>query len=264
MAISQIQVCHLASPLPSLFTLTISGLFQLFVQFWPSSGPSGAGRALLPLTAPPPVESKNFRSKDFSLVPLAQGYRCLVAVFLPFGRAISLFLAHRAGQSCPSKPTLGCQKLDPPFCGVWSSALFFASKTTKGHRNQRFSGYLSWVGGDIRKKNPPQPMISIIASCISESCFFFQKSVLIFSQPPVFRLGGGVAECCAIVWVVEPLLALGFSYHVLVFWWGEKPCEAPRWPSPLGTSRVGEVVKFTRPRLQESPYLPRRLGLNMP
>ena len=56
---------------------------------------------------PPPVESENFRSRDFSLVPLAQGYRCLVAVFLPFDRAIFLFLAHRAGQSCQAKPTFG-------------------------------------------------------------------------------------------------------------------------------------------------------------
>ena len=39
-------------------------------------------------------------------MPLAQGYGCLV-----FGRAISLFLAHRAAQSCQSKPTLGCRKL---------------------------------------------------------------------------------------------------------------------------------------------------------
>ena len=31
-AISQIRVCHLASPLPSTFTLTISGLFQVLVQ----------------------------------------------------------------------------------------------------------------------------------------------------------------------------------------------------------------------------------------
>ena len=197
-------------------------------------------------------------------MPLAQGYRCLVAVFLPFGRAISLFLAHRAGQSCQSKPTSGCQKLNPLFCGVWSPALFFGSKTMNGHRNQRFWGNLSWVGGDIRKNPPPQPMISIISACISESPIPFQKSVLIFSQPPEFQLSGGVAECCAFAWVVEPLLALGFSSHVLVFWWGEKPCEAPRRPSPLGTSRLGEVVKSTRPRLQESPYLPRRLGRSMP
>ena len=71
----------------------------MFSQFWPSSGPTGAGRALLLLTAPPPVESEHFRSRDFSLVPLAQGYRCLVAVFLPFGRAISLFLATANGIS---------------------------------------------------------------------------------------------------------------------------------------------------------------------
>ena len=146
-----VQVCHLASPLPSLFTLTISGLFQLLVQFGTSSGPSGASRTLLPLTTPSLVESKNFRSTDFSLLPLAQGYRCLVAVFLPFGKAISLFLAHGAGQSCQSKPTLGCRKLNPLFCGVWSSTLFFGSKTMNGHPNQRFWGVLSWVGGDIRK-----------------------------------------------------------------------------------------------------------------
>ena len=156
-------------------------------------------------------------------------------------------------------------KLNPLFCGVWSSALFFGSKTMDGHPNQRFWGVLSWVGGDIRKKPPPQAMISIIASCISASRFSFQKSVLIFSQPPKFQLkSGGVAECCAIVWVVESLLALGFSSLVLVFWWGEKPVEAPRRPPPLGTSRLGEVFKSTRPRLLESPHLPRRLGRNMP
>ena len=83
-----VQVCHLASPLPSqVFS-------NCLYSFWPSSGPSGAGRALLQLTAPPQVELKNFRSRNFSLVPLAQGYRCVVAVFLPFGRAISLFLTH--------------------------------------------------------------------------------------------------------------------------------------------------------------------------
>ena len=119
--------------------------------------------------SPTPRGVKNFGSRDFSLVPLAQGYRCLVAVFLPFHRAISLFLAHRAGQSCQSKSTLGCQKLNPLCCGVWSPALFFGSKTTNGHPNQRFWGNLSWVGGDIRKHPPPQPMISIIRSCIFES-----------------------------------------------------------------------------------------------
>ena len=184
MASSQIQVCHLASPLPSAFTLIISGLLQLLVQYWPSSGPSGAGRALLPLTAPPPVESKIFRSRDFSLVPLAQGYRCLVAVFLPFGRAISLFLAHRAGQSCQSKPTLGCQRLNPLFCGVWSPALFFGSKTMNGHPNQRFWGDLSWVGGDIRKNPPPQPTISIISACISESPIPFSEISSDFQPTP--------------------------------------------------------------------------------
>ena len=111
-----------------------------------------------------------------------------------------------------------------------------------------------------QKKPPPQPMNSIIRSCIFESPILFQKSVLILSQPPEFQLSGGVVECCAFAWVVEPLLALGFSSHVLVFWWGEKPCEAPRRPSPLGTSRLGEVVKSTRPRLMESPYLPRNFG----
>ena len=93
---------------------------------------------------------------------LAQGYRCLVAVFLPFDRGISLFLAHGAGQSCQSKPTLGCQKLNPLFCEVWSSALFFGSKTINEHPNQSFWGDLSWVGGDIRRNLPPQPIISII------------------------------------------------------------------------------------------------------
>ena len=144
-AISQIQVCHLASRLPSTFTLTISGLFQLVVELLAFTGPSGAGRALLPLRAPPPVESKDFRCRDFTLVPL-------VAVFLPFGRAISLFWNHRAGESCQSKPILGCPKLNPLFCGVWSSALFFGSKTMNGHPNQRFWGTLSWVGWDIRKR----------------------------------------------------------------------------------------------------------------
>ena len=67
-------------------------------------------------------------------------------------------------------------------------------------------------------KPPPEPMISIIESCISEShSFFFRKLVLIFSLLPEFQLSGGFAECCAIVWVVEPLLALAFSSHVLVF-----------------------------------------------
>ena len=114
----------------------------------------------MPLTAPPPVESENFRSRDSSLVPLAQGYRCLVAGFQPFGRAICLFLAHRAGQSCQSKPTLGCRGLNPLFGGVWSPVLFFGSKTMNGHPNQRFLGNLSWVGGGIRKNPPPQPMIA--------------------------------------------------------------------------------------------------------
>ena len=146
-----VQVCHLVSPLPSPSTLTISGLFQLFVQFWPSSGPSGAGRALPPLTVQPRVESKTFGSRAFSLVPLAQGDRCMVAVVLCFGRAISLFLAHRAGQCCQSKPTLGCRKLNLLFCGVWSVAFSFGSKTENGHPNQRLWGDLSWVGGSIRK-----------------------------------------------------------------------------------------------------------------
>ena len=264
MAISQVQVCHLAPPLSSVFTLTISGLFHLFVQFWPSSGPSGAGGALLPLTARPPGEAKSFRCSDFSLVPSDQCYRCPVAGFLPLGRAISLLLAHRAGQSCQSKPTLGCPKLNLLFCGVRSSALLFGSQTMNGHPNQRFWGVLSWVGGDIQKAPPPQPMISIIASYISESRIcFFQNSVLIFSRPPEFQLSGGHAECSAIVWVVGPLLALGFSSHLLVFYWGEKPCEAPRRPSSLGTSRLREVVKSTQPRLIESLYLHRRSGRNM-
>ena len=63
----------LSTGLPVSVTVAISGLFQLFVQYGPSSGPSGAGTALLPLTAPPRVESINFRSRDFSLVPLDQG-----------------------------------------------------------------------------------------------------------------------------------------------------------------------------------------------
>ena len=64
---------------------------------------------------------------------------------------------------------------------------------------------------------------------------------------------GGLLNFVPLYSVVEPLLALGFSSHVLVFWWGEKPCEAPRRPLPLGTSRLGEVVKSTRPRLQGPP-----------
>ena len=93
-------------------------------------------------------------------MPLAQGYRCLVAVCLPFGRATSLFVAHRAGQSCQSKPNLGCKKLNPLFCGVWSPALFFGSKTINGHPNQGFWGNLSWVGGYIRETPPSQPVMS--------------------------------------------------------------------------------------------------------
>ena len=104
-----VQVCHLASPLPSLFTLTISGLFQLFLQSWPSSGPSGAGRALLPLTAPPPVESKNFRSTDFSLVPLAQGYRCLVAVFSAFWQGHSSAFGPQSKSILPKNPLWGAK-----------------------------------------------------------------------------------------------------------------------------------------------------------
>ena len=73
-------------------------------------------------------------------MPLAQCYCYLVAVFLPLGRAISLFLAKRAGQSCQSGPTLGGRKLSPLFCGVWSSALFFGSKAMNGHPNHIFLG----------------------------------------------------------------------------------------------------------------------------
>ena len=51
----------------------------------------------------------------------------------------------------PIKTHFGWQKLNPLFCGVWSSALIFGSKTMNGHPNQRFWGNLSWVGGDIRK-----------------------------------------------------------------------------------------------------------------
>ena len=190
--ISRVHFCDLAWPLSSLFTLPISGLFQLFVQFWPSSGPSGAGRALLALTAPRREESKNFRSRNFRLVPLAQGYRCLVAACLPFGRVLLLFLADTAGQSCQSKLTPGCQKLNPLFCGLWRSALFFGSKTENGHSNQIYWGDLSWADGDVRKP-PPQPMLSIIASCISESRIFLFRNQFSFSPNPLsFRLMGGL------------------------------------------------------------------------
>ena len=89
----------LSTELPIGVATANSGISQMFSQFWPSSRPTGAGRALLPLTAPPPMESEDFRSRDFSLVPLAQGYKCLVAILLPFGRALSLFLAHCNGIS---------------------------------------------------------------------------------------------------------------------------------------------------------------------
>ena len=59
-------------------------------------------------------------------------------------------------------------------------------------------------------------MISIIASCISEFRISFSELSYDFQPTSEFQLSGGVAECCAIVWVVEPLLALGFASRVLI------------------------------------------------
>ena len=126
-------------------------------------------------------------------MPPAQGYGCVVAVFPAFGRAISVLLAYRARQSCQSKPILGCRKLNPLLCGVRSSALFVGSKTMNGHPNQIFWGDLSLVGGDIKKKTPPQPMISLISACIFESPIFFFRNQFSFSANPLgVRLVGGL------------------------------------------------------------------------
>ena len=80
---------------------TICTVFAFIMDFWGWQSPAATH-------SPRPSGIIDFSSRDFSLVPLAQGYRCLVAFFLPFGRAIPQPLAHRAGQSCQSKPTSGC------------------------------------------------------------------------------------------------------------------------------------------------------------